>query len=114
MAKAPQVFVRGIFYDRMGEETLKFKVDVDLIEKALSLKKNDEIDAFLDEIDIGQTYDLIASIVGNKDIAKQWKKDHSFGVALEEFVFGVGDTKEKATMRWSEVMDDNGGNDGWG
>lgn len=110
----PKMYVRGIFYDRMGEETLKFTIDSELIDKALTLENEDEIDAFFENNELSHVANnLLSGIIGCVDVTEEWNTNKAFNVTLEEFVFGVGPTKEAATMQWSEAMEDNGGDDGW-
>ena len=109
-----KMYVRGMFYDRMGEETLKFTIDSELIDKVLTLEGEDEIDAFFEDLVAPHfaSY-LLGGILGEDDAIKNWNEHKAFNIVLEEFVFGVGPTKEAATMQWSEAMEINGDDDGW-
>ena len=86
----------------------------DSIDKVLTLEGEDEIDAFFEDLVAPHfaSY-LLGGILGEDDAIKNWNEHKAFNIVLEEFVFGVGPTKEAATMQWSEAMEINGDDDGW-
>lgn len=109
-----QLFVSGITYDRRdGRRTIRFKIDSELIDKAVIIKTDDEIDAFMENSNFGDYWatHLMSGIIGNDAVAAEWKEKGEFSLEFDEFVFGVGPTKEAAIVLLHNAL--NNGERDW-
>ncbi len=112
-----KLFVFGKFYDRFGQQTIKEKVDSELIEKAIYVglsSTNDEKDQFMEEVEeIGLSFkveQLIGGIVNidsfnRKDIEQiktDYEKNKAFHLMLEEFSFGVAASAKEAKLEFTK------------
>lgn len=122
MTQTNLLYVYGKEYGRYSVNTIKERVSVELIEKALLVSNEEEFENFMesDEVEglewaVGVMLGEMAqsSYMEQKDkIQEGWNTNKAFTVELEEYSFGVATTAQQAKLMWLE-LDDDGDDEGW-
>jgi hypothetical protein len=122
MTQTNLLYVYGKEYGRFGENTIKERVSVELIEKALLVSNEEEFDDFMESDEVEGLEWAVSVMLGEmaqssymeqKDkIQEGWNTNKAFTVELEEYSFGVATTPQQAKIVWLS-LDDDGDEEGW-
>lgn len=119
MTTTNQLYVFGKNFDRFEEITIKQRVDVELVEKAMNFTGTvEEFDDWIESEEIQSlSYDVIVLLThlynspnngfidndGHQKIVDDWNTKRSFHVESEEFTFGVATSVMLAKLEWLSI-----------
>jgi hypothetical protein len=122
MTQTNLLYVYGKEYGRFSENTIKERVSVDLVEKAMLVSNEEEFEDFMESDEVEGLEWAVSVMLGEmaqssymeqKDkIQEGWNTNKAFTVELEEYSFGVATTPQQAKIVWLS-LDDDGDEEGW-